>query len=177
MSQAKLKKASEVKELADKFTRAKGIVFTSFSGLNVEDTTDFRKKVSKAGLEYKVIKNNIINRALREIKLDSLEKFINGPTGVVISFEDPVLTAKIVKEFSSSHDKLQVRAGVIEGKSFDSAEIKVIADLPPKEILLAKVVGGMKAPFYKLVYVLNANMQKLVGTLEAVRKNKEKETK
>jgi len=173
MSKAQLLKAEEVKALAAKFIKAKGIVFTNFTGLTVEDTTDFRKKVSKAGLEYKVIKNNIILRALKEVKLEDLHKFIDGPTGVVLSNDDPVIAAKLVRDFFKAHQNLKVRAGVIEGKGATPAEVTIIADIPSRDILLGKVVGGLKAPLYKLVYVLNANVQKLVGTLDAIKKQKE----
>ncbi|MFH1073691.1 MAG: 50S ribosomal protein L10 [Candidatus Firestonebacteria bacterium] len=173
MSKAQLIKAEEVKALADKFIKAKSIVFTNFTGLTVEDTTDFRKKVSKAGLEYKVIKNNIILRALKEVKLEDLHKFIDGPTGVVLSNDDPVIAAKLVRDFFKNHQNLKVRAGVIEGKGVGPAEVAVIADIPSRDILLGKVVGGLKAPLYKLVFVLSANVQKLVGTLDAIKKQKE----
>lgn len=173
MSDNKLKKAEEVKALVEKFKKAKGIVFTNFTGLTVEDTTDFRKKVSKSGMEYKVIKNNIILRALKELKLEDILKFIDGPTGVVVNYEDPVLTAKLVSDFSKAHENLKIRAGVIEGNPVITSQLTVIAGLPGKDILLGKVVGGMKAPLYKLVYVLNANVQKVVGTLDAIKKQKE----
>ncbi|OGF52631.1 MAG: 50S ribosomal protein L10 [Candidatus Firestonebacteria bacterium GWA2_43_8] len=173
MSKAHLIKAEEVKALAAKFTKAKGIVFTNFTGLTVEDTTDFRKKVSKAGLEYKVIKNNIVLRALKEVKLEELHKFIDGPTGVVLSNDDPVIAAKLVRDFFKAHQNLKVRAGVVEGKGVGPAEVTIIADIPSRDILLGKVVGGLKAPLYKLVYVLNANVQKLVSTLDAIKKQKE----
>ncbi|OGF45162.1 MAG: 50S ribosomal protein L10 [Candidatus Firestonebacteria bacterium RIFOXYC2_FULL_39_67] len=173
MSKAQLIKAEEVKALAAKFTKAKGIVFTNFTGLTVEDTTDFRKKVSKAGLEYKVIKNNIILRALKEVKLEDLHKFIDGPTGVVLSNDDPVIAAKLVRDFFKAHQNLKVRAGVVEGKGVGPAEVTIVADIPSRDILLGQVAGGLKAPLYKLVFVLNANVQKLVGTLDAIKKQKE----
>ncbi|MEI6845870.1 MAG: 50S ribosomal protein L10 [Candidatus Firestonebacteria bacterium] len=173
MSKAQLLKAEEVKALAAKFTKAKGIVFTNFTGLTVEDTTDFRKKVSKAGLEYKVIKNNIILRALKEVKLEDLQRFIDGPTGVVLSNDDPVIAAKLVRDFFKAHQNLKVRAGVVEGKGVGPAEVTIVADIPSRDILLGKVAGGLKAPLYKLVFVLNANVQKLVGTLDAIKKQKE----
>ena len=171
-SQAKVKKESEVKKLAEKFSKAKGIIFTDFAGLNVADTTDLRKKLTKARIEYKVIKNNIINRALQEVKLADLQKFINGPTGVMISYDDPVITAKIVKDFSSDHEQLKIRAGVIEGKAMDSIKIKYLAELPPKGVLLARVVGGIKAPLYRLVFVLKESLNKLVRAINAVKNNK-----
>lgn len=170
--QAKVKKEVEVKELAEKFTKAKGIIFTDFQGLNVADTTEFRKKLNKAKIEYKVIKNNIINRALKEVKLSDLQEFINGPTGVVISYDNPVISAKLVKDFRTDHDGLKIRAGILEGKGIDIIKIKFLADLPPKEILIAKVVGGIKAPLYNLVFVLKASLSKLVYALNAL-KNKE----
>lgn len=173
MSDNKLKKAEEVKALAEKFNKAKGIVFTNFTGLTVEDTTDFRKKVSKSGMEYKVIKNNIILRALKEVNLEDIQKYIDGPTGVVLSFDDPVITAKLVDDFSKAHENLKVRAGIIEGKSVVTAQLKVIAGLPSRDVLLGRVVGGMKAPLYRLVYVLNSNVQKVVGVLDAIKSQKE----
>ena len=173
MSDNKLKKAEEVKALSEKFKKAKGIVFTNFTGLTVEETTDFRKKVSKSGMEYKVIKNNIILRALKEVNLEDIQKYIDGPTGVVLNFEDPVVTAKLVSDFAKAHENLKVRAGVIEGKSVVTSQLTIIASLPGKDILLGKVVGGMKAPLYRLVYVLNANVQKVVGTIDAIKKQKE----
>lgn len=168
----KAKKESEVKELADKIGRAKGVIFTDFRGLTVEDTTDIRKKFRKQKLEYKVIKNNIIRRALEKTSLKDLEKYIDGPTGVVISYEDPVVPAKLLKDFSAEHENMKIRVGLVEGKVADVAMIKFVAGLPAKEVLIAKVLGGMKAPIANFVFALKGVLNKFVYTLEAVKKTK-----
>jgi large subunit ribosomal protein L10 len=169
---AKTQKESEVKDLADKFSRAKGVFFTEFSGLTVEDTTTFRKQLKKQKIEYKVMKNNIIKRALGKVNLSDLEKDITGPTGVVISYDDVTTPAKIIKEFTAVHDKLKIRIGFMEGKVMTLAQIKYIADLPSKEVLLANVARGMKAPMNNIVFVLQSVLNKLVYSLQAIKTKK-----
>ncbi|MEI7904240.1 MAG: 50S ribosomal protein L10 [Candidatus Firestonebacteria bacterium] len=163
------KKEAEVNELAEKLTKAKSVIFTDFKKLTVEATSDVRKRFGKQKIEYKVIKNNIIRRALEKINLKELQKFIDGPTGVAISYDDPVISAKVLKEFSAGNENMKVRAGMIEGKVANQAQIKFVADLPSREVLLSKVLGGMKAPMSNLAYVLSGTLSKFVRTLDAVR--------
>ena len=168
----RIKKETEVKQLVEKINKAKSIIFTDFRGLNVEDTTDIRKRFKKQQLEYKVVKNNIIRRALEKANLVDLQKFIDGPTGVVLSYDDAVMPARILKGFIADHENMKIRIGLIEGKVADIKQIKYVADLPAREVLIAKVIGGMQAPIANLVFVLQGSLTKLVGTLESIRKSK-----
>ena len=168
------KKAAEVDALVEKFNKAKSVIFTDFAKLTVEATADVRKRFGKNKIEYKVIKNNIIRRALEKISLKELHKFIDGATGVAISYDDPVISAKVLKDFTADHEFMKVRVGMIEGKVADQSQIKYCADLPSREVLLSRVFGGMKAPMSNLVYVLNGTISKFVRTLDAVRASKSK---
>ena len=163
------KKEAEVSELVEKIGRAKSVIFTDFRKLTVEDTTAVRKKLAIKKVEYKVIKNNIVRRALEKANMGEVLKFIDGPTGVALCYDDPVIPAKILKEFGADHEFLKIRAGVIEGKVADVKQIKYVAELPSREVLLAKVLGGMKAPISNLVYTLSGTLSKFVRTLDAVR--------
>jgi len=166
------KKDAEVNQLVEKLNKAKSVIFTDFRKLTVEDTSDVRKRFGKQKIEYKVIKNNIIRRALEKMNQKDLNKFIDGPTGVAISYDDPVIPAKVLKEFTKDHEFMKIRVGMIEGKVADQAQLKFVADLPSREILLSKVLGGMQAPMTNLVCVLQGTISKFVRTLDAVRASK-----
>lgn len=161
-------KKEVVNEISQKVKNAKSIVLADYRGLTVEQDTELRNELRKAGVDYKVLKNTMVRFAMKENGLDDLDKFLHGPTAVAISDSDPVSPAKVLAEFAKKYDKLELKAGVVEGKVIDVNGIKNLADLPPKEVLIAKVLGGFNAPIAGFANVLNANLRGLAVALKAI---------
>lgn len=173
-SEATLKQKKEVvKELSEKIKAAKALILADYRGLTVEQDTDLRNALRKAQVEYRVVKNTLTAFAVEENELDGLKPYLKGPTSMAISMEDPVAPAKIFTEYAKKYNKLELKAGVVEGKVIDLDGIKALAELPPKEMLLARVLGGFNAPVSGLVNVLNANLRGLVIALNAIAEKKE----
>lgn len=170
---ARPEKVAAVAELKDKLTRSKGSVFTDFRGLNVADMTDLRRQLRQAGVEYEVVKNTLLQIAAREAGIPPLDPLLGGPTAVAFGFQDPVAPAKVTVEFAKNHKNLAIRGAVLEGRVIDAKAVQALAALPPREVLLARVLAGMQAPVAGLVGVLNGTLRQLVYALGAVRRQKE----
>lgn len=164
-------KQEAVKELAEKLKASKSVVLADYRGLTVEQDTELRNALRKAGVEYKVVKNSLTRFAAKEVGLDGLDEFLSGPTSVAIS-DDPVAPSKVLSEYAKKYEKLELKAGVVEGKIIDVAGIKALAELPPREVLIAKVLGGFNAPISGFVNVLNGNIRGLVVALNAIAEQK-----
>ena len=162
------KKKNIVSELSEKIKNATAIVFADYRGLTVEQDTELRNALRKAGVEYSVVKNTLTKLAANENGLNELEPHFNGPTSMAITTGDVVAPAKILTEFSKKYENLQIKVGVVEGKIFDAKAINALASLPPKEELLAKALGSMKSPMAGFVNVLNGNIRGLVIALNAI---------
>lgn len=157
-----------VDEISAKMKAAKAMVFADYRGLTVEQDTELRSALRKAGVEYKVVKNTLTRFAAKENGLDGLDPILNGPTAMASSDSDPVAPAKVLSEYAKKYDKLELKAGVVEGKVIDIEGIKSLAELPPREVLIARVLGGLNAPISGLVNVLNGNIRGLVVALNAI---------
>ncbi len=169
-------KEQMVSELKEKFETAQVVVLADYRGISVKKVTELRAKLRSAGCEMKVAKNTLAQIAAKEVGIEGLDDYLVGPTVLTFGNEDPVAAAKILSEFAKENKQgLEIKAGVLEGRLVDKAQIKELADLPSREVLLAKVLGGMQAPMYGFANVLAANLRNLVYVLEAVRKQKESE--
>lgn len=172
-SEAKLLQKKEVvKDLSSKFKEAKAMVFADYRGLTVDQDTEMRRALRKAGVEYKVVKNTLTKIAANENGLSELEPFLNSPTAMAYSNTDPVAPAKILSEYAGKYNKLELKIGVVEGKVIDTNGIKALAELPSREVLISKVLGGFNAPLTGLVNVLNGNIRGLVVALNAIAEKK-----
>jgi large subunit ribosomal protein L10 len=167
------KKAATIDELRERIAGSKNLFFTNYAGLTVEEITKLRDELRKDGSTYAVVKNTLFSIAAGEDVAKSLEQFLAGPTGVVFAGEDPVAPAKALKTFSDSTKPLEVKAAWIDGKIADAKEVSMLASLPPKTELLAKLLGSLKSPMYGLVTVLSGNQSGLVRALNAIREQKE----
>jgi len=136
--------------------------------------TQLRKQLREAGVEYKVYKNTLAKRALDEIGAGAAADMMNGPTAWAFC-ADPVMPAKLLKEFGQTAKMVTMSGGVLEGKVIDASQVMALADLPSREQLLAQVVGTIAAPLRNLVGTLNALPRNLVNVLDQVREKKEKE--
>ena len=165
-------KREVVEGISAKMKAAKAMVFTDYRGLTVEQDTELRSALRKAGVDYKVVKNTLTRFAANENGLDGLDTFLNGPTAMASSETDPVAPAKVLSEYAKKYNKLQLKVGVVEGKIIDQSGIKVLAELPPRKELIARVLGGLNAPISGLVNVLNGNIRGLVVALNAIAEQK-----
>lgn len=169
---AREEKQLVVKELSEKLRQAKGTVLADYRGLNVEKVTDLRNKLRAAGIEYKVVKNTLLKLAADEAGIEGLEPYLEGPTALAMSV-DPVAPAKVLSEWIKANKMLELKGGIVEGKVIDQSGVTGLADLPPREVLLAMVVGAIGAPISGMVNVLHGPLRKLVYAVDAVAKQKE----
>src|SRR5688500_18243744 len=136
--------------LQDKLTAARAFYLTDFTGMNVKQMTEFRSRLRKQGVDYVVVKNTLAQRALSDLELPDVAGFFTGPTGLVIG-RDPVAAAKVLSDFAREHDdKPRVKLGIVERKEVAPDQVKRLAELPPKEVLLAQLAGGLQAPMARL---------------------------
>jgi large subunit ribosomal protein L10 len=165
-------KEQVIKELKDEFNKAKALVFTDYRGLTVAELSELRKLLREGNFEYKVVKNTLARIACEGTPAAVAKDSFKGPVGVAISYDDPVLTVKNVLEYSKKNDKLKVSAGLIEGALCVTDDLKAVAVLPPKTVLLSVMAGGFKSPLTKLARLLNATLSNFVNGLEALKNKK-----
>ncbi len=168
----KEEKKQLVSELQGKFEKAKGVVFTDYRGLNVEEISGLRAILRSAELEYKIVKNTLAKIAAEGTSLEASREIFSGPIGVAIGYDDPVLLVKKVLEFSKSNEKLEIKGGVIEGDICSSEQISAISKLPSREIQLAMLVGAMQSPLSKLAGLLNSTLTQFAYAMEALKSTK-----
>jgi len=166
------RKEAAIGELSEKLAAAKNLFFTDYAGLTVEEITKLRGELRKDGNTYAVVKNTLFRIAAGDLAAQ-LEDVLAGPTGVVFAGVDPVAPAKALKTFNDQVKKIGVKAAYIDGKLVDAKAVDVLAKLPPKIDLLAKLVGTLANPLRGLVTVLSGNSSGLVRVLNAIREQKE----
>lgn len=168
-------KQAVVSELKEKLSNTKGAVLANYRGLNVAQDTKLRRKLREAGVEYRVVKNTFTRIAANEVGIVGLDQYLEGPTVIAMSAADPVAPAKLLSDFIRENklQALEIKAGLVEGKVIDANGVKALASLPPREVLVAQLLGTLQAPITGFVRVLQGNISNLVYALEAVRKQKE----
>jgi large subunit ribosomal protein L10 len=166
-------KVAMIAELKATMQSAKGVVLTDFRGIKVAQDTKLRRKMREAGVEYTVIKNNMASIAAKEAGIEGLDGFLKGPLSMVSSAKDPVAPAKLISEFIKENRIMEIKGGLVEGKVIDAEAVKALASLPPREVLIARLLGSMQSPITGFVNVLQGNIRNLVYALEAVRQQKE----
>lgn len=169
----KERKVKEIADLHENFSKAKAVIFTDFSGLKVEEINELRRKLKTVSVNYRVIKNTLAQRASEGTNLETIRNKFIGPLGVAISFTDPVAAPKALTDFMKEKEMLKIKFGVVEGKTVDAKEIKAIADLPPKEVILSTLLGGLQSPSRKLAGLLYQLIARFGYILEAVRDKKQ----
>jgi large subunit ribosomal protein L10 len=169
------KKEATIEELRTKINGAKHLFFTNYAGLTVEDITKLRNELRKDDgvATYGVVKNTLFSIAAGDELAQKLEAYLAGPTAVIFAGEDPVAPAKALKTFGDANKPVEIKAAYIDGQIVDAKAVAVLASLPPKIELLAKLVGSLKSPLYGLVTVLSGNQSGLVRVLNSIREQKE----
>jgi large subunit ribosomal protein L10 len=168
----KKEKVVLVEGLTDKLKSLNGLIVTEYQGLTVSEISELRAKLRPHKSEYKVIKNTLSKIALKACGLEEFSNNFHGPTALVIENGDPVATAKVLISYSKDHAKLKLKAGLLGSKVLNEKEIRTLAELPSREVLIAKLLGTMNAPVSNLVNVLSANTRNLVYVLNAIKNQK-----
>lgn len=153
-------KEAKVLEIKEKMEKAQGVIFAKYQGLTVEQDTNLRKNLREAGVEYKVYKNTLTTLAAKELGIEGLESILEGPVSVAFGYEDPTAPARILNNFAKDYKKLELKGGIVQGEVFDTAKVQQLATIPPREVLIAKLLGSFKAPLSNLAYLLNAIKEK-----------------
>ena len=152
-------KKAKVEELSEKFKKAKMIVLTEYRGISVADDTKLRAQVRENGDEYCVVKNSTILYALKAAGIEGLDT-LEGPTAVVVGYEDYVAPAKVVNDYAKDHEFYTIKAGVMDGKVIDVAEVKKLASLPSKETLYSMLASALLGNIRNLAVVLDQAREK-----------------
>ena len=166
------KNISNVKDLTDKLSRAKSIYFTDYLGLNVSDVTNLRKKFYDSNVEYLVVKNTLLKIASDQNEISLGDELFSGSTAIAISYDEPVLAAKVIKGFLKDHDLPSIKGILFEGSYLPASDFEKIANLPSKEESLAKIIVMLKSPLQNIVNLLNSPMIKLVNVLNGLKESK-----
>ncbi|MBW6462702.1 MAG: 50S ribosomal protein L10 [Dethiobacteria bacterium] len=169
------KKAKEkmLEEVTAELKSSELVIVTDYRGLNVKAISVLRSKLRDQQCSYRVTKNTMNRLACRQAGVEEIESLFEGPTAIAYSNADPVAAAKVFNEFARENEALVVKGGLLSGQLLDPAGIKALGDIPPREVLLARVVGGFQAPISGLVGVLQGTLRQLVYTMDAVRQQKE----
>ena len=161
-------------DLQQKLEGASAFYLTDFTGLNVKQMTQFRARLRKQGVEYVVVKNTLAQRALQGLDVPDVAAFFTGPTGVVIGRDDAVAAAKALTDFAREFgDKPAVKVGVVERREVNADQVKKLAELPPREVLLAQLAGGLQAPMSRLAGGMSQLLAGFARAVDALRQQKE----
>jgi large subunit ribosomal protein L10 len=166
-------KANAVAELTERFQNSTATVLTEYRGLTVKQLTELRR--SMGGAQYTVTKNTLAMRAAANAGLDGLDTLFTGPTALAFVSGDVVEAAKGLRDFAKANPQLVIKGGIFEGKPLSAAEVTKLADLESREVLLAKLAGGMKASLSKAAALFQAPLAQAVRTVAALQDKREKE--
>ena len=148
------------------------MVYTDYKGMTVAELTELRGLLRKSSLDYSVVKNTLAKIASRDTDFAVASDVFKGPVGIAIGYDDPVLVVKKVIEFTKKNEKLQIKGAVVEGKLCEKKEVREIAELPSREVLLSMLAGALQAPASRLAGALAATVTGLAYALEAVKDKK-----
>jgi len=162
--------------IREKISNASAIYFTDFVGLNVEETNILRSEFHKSDIEFRVLKNRLVSIAVKELGYAGLDDVLKGPTALAFGKADPIAPARVIKEFlkkeGKAKEKPAVKGLVFDGRVMDASYFVKLANLPSKEELLARLLGGLQSPMQNTLSVLQAPMRNLVGVLLSLKETK-----
>ena len=149
-----------VADLAEQLKASSAGVLVNYQGITVDDDTKMRKALREAGVKYMVVKNSLTGRACEEAGFGDMKQYLSGMTAIAIGSDDPVAPAKVLKEYAEKVESFSILAGYLDGKVIDVKTVEALADIPSKEVLIAKFLGSIKSPVYKFAYALQAIVDK-----------------
>lgn len=153
-----------VEEIANAIKGAQSVVLVDHRGLTVEKDTELRRQLRAEGITYKVYKNTLLNFAFKGTEFEALAPYLEGPSAIAISTTDATAPARILCKFAKTADKLEIKAGVVEGKVFDAEGIQKISAVPSKEELISKLLGSLQSPITNFARVMNQIAEKNAAT-------------
>lgn len=168
------KKIKEVELIRQDLEKSSGVFLVDFTGLKAQDMLLLRRRLKEVGSHLRVVKNALALRAISGTSWEGMREWLVGPTALVVSFNDPILSAKIIST-SEGETSLRPKGGMVGEELLSSSEIKFLGTLPSREVLLAQTVGRLKAPFQQLSMSLGGLLFQLVGVIKAWEEKKRKE--
>ncbi len=165
-------KQASVAELTGLFQTSKAVLLTEYRGLTVAQLKELRGNI-RANASYAVVKNTLAKRAFNEAGVSGLDAELVGPTALAFVHGDTVTVAKALRGFAKANDKLVLKGGYFDGAVISADEVKKLADLETREVLLAKLAGAFKASLFGAAYMFNAPLAQAVRTVDALRQKKE----
>lgn len=153
-------KQAAVAALSAKITDSVAGVVVDYSGITVADDTVLRKELREAGVDYSVVKNSILGRAIEGTELEEMKSVLEGTTAIAISKDDHVAAARILKKFADDHDNFKIKAGYLDGKTISLDMVDSLAKLPSRDVLLATVLGAFQAPMAAFARAVQAIVDK-----------------
>ena len=170
----KIEQKKQIKaDLHERFLKSKIVILTDYKGLNVAAFSSLRRKLNDENIEFKVVKNSLLIRASEETDVAVLKDQFKGPSGIALSYDDPVAPARILMDFARDNKKFEVKIGAMNGKIIDLTQIKSLSDLPSREILLGQVLSTMNGVPTALVRALGDVPGRMVNVLQAIKDQKE----
>ena len=166
---SKTARQETVEALTEQLKGSPNVFVTDFTGLNVLRMTELRRRLRGAGVDYVVVKNTLAQRAFAANGVNALDDHLAGPTGLVLSGPDPVAGAKVLADFAREFERPAIKIGLVDGRPVTPEQVKRLADLPPREVLLAQLAGYLQAPMAQFAGVMNGLLYQMVGALEALR--------
>ena len=161
------KKMEVVAELQDLLERSNAVIVTDYRGLSVSALTDLRTRLRGADSEYRVAKNTLTTIAARGAGVEGLEPVLEGPTALAFAFGDPAAPARVLNEFARTSRILSIKAGLLNKRAISAEDVQALANIEPREVLLARILGGFNSPIASLVGVLNASISSVAYVLQA----------
>ena len=149
-----------VADLAEAIKNSPAGVLVKYQGITVENDTKMRKELREAGIKYVVMKNTMTGRACEMNGMEDMKSYLNGMTALAIAGQDPIAPAKILKSYADKIESFQIVAGYLDGKVVDEQTVLALAEIPSKEVLIAKLLGSIRSPLYGLAYALQAIVDK-----------------
>ncbi len=175
MATSKSKKSEVLEKVKTILDNNKNVVLTEYRGMNVQEMTEFRAALRKAGVQLKVLKNTLSKRLFKDVGMEEMNGQMEGPVAVGFLSDDVAASAKVLLDFAKKNEFLKIKAGYIDGKVVSMDQVKAIASLPSREVLLGMVLGTLQAPVKSLMTVMRGTTQNLVYALNALKEKKEKE--
>lgn len=161
------RKEAQVAELRELMERSSAVIVTDYRGLSVAAINDLRDQLRKAETEYHVAKNTLTALAARGAGIEGLDPVLEGPTALAFAFGDPTAPAKVLNEFARTSRILTIKAGLLNRRAISPGDVEALANLEPREVLLAKLLGGLNSPVASLVGVLQASLNQIAYVLQA----------
>ena len=160
-------KGQTISELHQQIETFKAAVLTNYRGLSVEQMNQLRQRLRAEKISFNVVKNTLLKLASKGTDLEKLNDYFEGPTAIAISYEDPIPLAKILSDFQKTQPLFEIKAGMIEGRVTPPEEVKAMASMPPREIILAQILGGIQTPGIQLAGVLLSVLQQVLSVIQA----------